>query len=273
MTIASDLVGETYWSTLWSSMESFQPIDVDEPSLLNHMNRQFDDWFARFLGAGAMRGGDFLEVGCARSAWLPYFGRRLGLRVHGLDYSEIGCRQAEEVLRRAAVTGEIRHGDMFAPPADWSSHFDVVMSWGLIEHFEDTSAAIRAVAHFAKPGGLVITIVPNMVGSVGLLQKLLNRPVFDLHRQLSAAGLRRAAEAAGLEILDNRWFGVSNYWVANLNGLDPSTVGFWVKRQLLRAACAVSVGLWAVERRLGPLPAVGAFAPYVVSISRRPPAG
>jgi 2-polyprenyl-3-methyl-5-hydroxy-6-metoxy-1,4-benzoquinol methylase len=268
----ADLAGEAYWSSQWESMRSYRPIDVEDGSLLNHMNRQFDALFARYLAPVMQSGGDLLEIGCARSEWLPYFSRRFGLRVHGLDYSDVGCRQAEVALQMAGVPGEIRHGDMFAPPVDWLGRFDVVMSWGLVEHFEDTGAALGAVARFARPGGLVLTVVPNMVGTVGLVQRLLNRPVFDLHVPVSAMRLRDAAAAAGLEVLHNDWFGASNFWVANLNGLDQASVAYWLKRQALRGVCALSVGSWLIERLVGPLPATEAFAPYIVSIARRPAA-
>lgn len=271
MKVNSDLAGEAYWSTLWETMKSYQPISMDDASVLNHMNQQFDALFAQFLGPITRSGGDLIEIGCARSEWLPYFARRFGLRIHGLDYSDIGCRQAKEALRLAAVDGEIRQGDLFMPPADWEGRFDIVISWGLIEHFHDTAGALRAVARFAKPGGLVLTIIPNMHGTVGLLQRLLNRPVFDVHVQISADRLRANVEAAGLEVLYNDWFGVSNYWVDNLAGLNKSTLSYWAKRQLLRAACTVSVGLWMVERRFGRLPAVRAFAPFVVSVARLAP--
>jgi 2-polyprenyl-3-methyl-5-hydroxy-6-metoxy-1,4-benzoquinol methylase len=51
------------------------------------------------------------------------------------------------------------------------SAFDVVISFGLVEHFEDTDACLKAINKFLAPKGLLITFIPNMVGFTGFLTK------------------------------------------------------------------------------------------------------
>jgi 2-polyprenyl-3-methyl-5-hydroxy-6-metoxy-1,4-benzoquinol methylase len=51
--------------------------------------------------------------------------------------------------------------------------FDVVISFGLIEHFEDTDACLKAISQFIAPQGLLITFIPNMEGFPGFYKNCL----------------------------------------------------------------------------------------------------
>ena len=92
----------------------------------------------------------------------------------GLDYSDIGCQKSRAILRNEGVEGQIFHGDMFDPPAHLKGKFDVVFSNGLVEHFEDTKKAVSACASFLKPGGMMVTLIPNLSGMLGPLQQILD---------------------------------------------------------------------------------------------------
>src|SRR5437588_8131675 len=54
-----------------------------------------------------------LEVGCGNSIWLPYVGRKTGVPVAGLDYSEAGCELARQQLAAEGVAGKIFCADLF----------------------------------------------------------------------------------------------------------------------------------------------------------------
>jgi SAM-dependent methyltransferase len=158
---------------------------------------------------------------------------------------------------------------MFDPPLDWVGRFDLVVSFGLIEHFEDTSAALSALCRLLRKGGTIVTVVPNMHGTVGLMQKLLNRPIYDIHVPISSRRLREATEAAGATPFVCDYFGAMNYFVNNLNGLRTDTLSYFIKRNFLRVPRVLSGIVWAAEMAVGPLPAIRAFAPYVVCLARR----
>src|SRR3954462_6542399 len=182
-----DLAGRQHWDDMWAQ-EAFSPdINPRSSSLWAHRDHLFHQTIARLLAG--RRGQHVVELGCARSAWMPYFAREFGCRVSGLDYSPLGAQQTSERLRQAGIDGEVRCADLFDPPRDWMAAFDVVSWFGVAEHFEDTTAAIAAAAALLKPGGLLITEVPNMVGFNGRLQRLFNKPVYDIHVPLDAPTL------------------------------------------------------------------------------------
>lgn len=144
-------------------------------------------------------GGSILEVGCGGSGFLPHFRNAFDLDVYGLDYSPVGVELAKENLRLQGAEGTVWQGDLFAPPPE-VGEYDAVFSWGFVEHFDDIPEVMRALARFAKPGGRVITAVPNFSGWLRHLQKHLDPKDYGAHNPIRRAELDRAIEDAGLVV-------------------------------------------------------------------------
>jgi SAM-dependent methyltransferase len=267
MSRQGDLAGKEYWDQSWQiPMPGL--LDINDGSLANEMNLRLHELLMQVVGPTGGQGRQLLEVGCARSVWLPYFARQLRLQTAGLDYSEIGCEQARALLTAAGAKADVHCADMFAPPDTLMGRFDFVFTLGVMEHFRDTAGALSALGKFLKPGGTVITVIPNMKGSVGALQQLADRAVFETHVPLTDAQLRAAHEAAGFDVGRCEYFVSTNYYVVNAG---PRRSGW---RYRLARLCGgllgrVSMGVWMLERRFGRWPAVRAFSPYVICVARR----
>src|SRR5262249_54413718 len=107
-----------YWSANWARERSLpRPVDPSGPGLANSVDRAWHHYFCEAL-ANVPPGSRLLEVGAARSRWLPYFAERFGFAVTGLDYQEEGCAQAREILARAGLPGDVICADLFAPPTE-----------------------------------------------------------------------------------------------------------------------------------------------------------
>jgi SAM-dependent methyltransferase len=204
------------------------------------LHRYFESVFAPLRDQRAR----LIEIGCAQSKWLPYFARHWGFYVAGLDTSDLGCERSRAMLGAAGVAGEIKCGDMFDPPLEMRERFDVVLSFGLIEHFPDTATAVAACASFAKPGGMILSLIPNMNGIPGFLQRLLDREVYDIHVPLDTPRLAAAHADAGLSVSRCEYLLSANLAVLNHPGLRPQLLN--------RAARAALIGgtgtVWALER-------------------------
>jgi len=211
-----------------------------------------------------------VEVGCARSAVLPLFAKRLGLQVSGIDYSPNGCEQTRLMLEREEVQGEVYCCDIFNIPDDLIERFDVVVSFGLIEHFSDSTAIVAALSRLIKPGGLIFTNVPNMYGMTGLAQKILDKDVYDIHVPLTAEVVREAHEQAGLNIVSCDYFLSTNFGVINLNSIRVYSFEWWIKKVTLAILARISMGIWWSERMLGSWPTSRAFSPYVNCLAIKP---
>jgi SAM-dependent methyltransferase len=238
---SNDLAGAGYWNSIWQRSESRLPMNPHDRSIGNYVARQLHEFLSQAVRQATpvpvTQGGDavrVLELGCGNSPYLPYFAREFSADVYGIDYSSNGCEAAVEICQRAGVPiGRIWSGDLFDPldfSASWGSavdSFDVVFSLGLVEHFTDTAGVLRAAARYLKPGGTMISVIPNFgKGSLsGWLQKRLNREVYEKHVPLTLAKLHEAHVHANLVPTLAAWVCVFNFGVVNLGDLPARRVG------------------------------------------------
>lgn len=211
-----------------------------------------------------------VEVGCARSQALPVLAKRLGLSVSGIDYSQNGCEQTRVMMEREGVSGEIYCSDIFSVPDSLKGTFDVVVSFGLIEHFSNTHEIVSALAALLRPGGVILTNIPNMKGTTGFVQKILNRGIYDIHIPLTPTQLQSAHEAAGLCEVKANYFLSTNYGVVNLGDPNRRIPIWWAKKIALAVLVRISMAVWWVERMSGKLPVSQTFSPYINCTATRP---
>lgn len=255
---------KNYWDGVWGAQGGVPVFDPLSQALDREYDRSFDREVRSAMKIWGGQAETLIEAGCGGSQFLPYFAKQFGLRVAGIDYSETGCANVSQALADQGVDGTIHLGDMFSPPAAMGT-FDVVVSIGLLEHFLDTAAAIRALSAMGRSGGMILSIIPNMTHLPGLLQKIMDRKVYDLHVPLDLETFRAAHVAAGLDVLD------SHYWMTvNLNALnsriDGRPYGRWLP--YLRAGC--SQAWWALEHALGLYFPNKVTSPYISCVARIP---
>jgi len=268
VSVSDDKAGRDYWDSLWGARQPPDPIAPTQSGYANYVNRKFHGFFVSHL-ARMRPGASFLEVGCARSAWLPYFATEFKFEVAGLDYSEIGCQQEQTLLSLAGLEGRIICADLFTPPEWMFGSFDIVCTFGVVEHFQNTDECIRALARYLKPGGIAITIVPNMCGVIGRLTRMLNRPIFDIHVPLSSESLASAHWNTGLVVQECRYFLSTNFGAMNLDEKNRAGPPVLTKKLLHKSLNAFSLLTWTVEKVIGPLPASRALSPYIVCVARK----
>ncbi|TMH37999.1 MAG: class I SAM-dependent methyltransferase [Betaproteobacteria bacterium] len=265
----TERVGRGYWDSSWEAEkrlpEAFDPAVKGVRSLFRRPFHRFIDDCVRRVAAP---GSSLIEIGCGRSQLLPYFAKQFGLRVAGLDYSPIGCDKARQILRRERIDGEIYCGDLWTFDAFPSPGYDLVFSFGLVEHFENTAAVIGALARFARPGGALLTLIPNMRGSVGALQRTLSREIYDIHVPLSADDLSRAHMEAGLSVKGSGYLLPAHYGVCN-QGTRMTTQRWQTRgrRFVHHAAVASSTVLLWVHEYVVRLPATKWMSPYAFTLA------
>src|SRR5438093_762111 len=143
-----DKAGEEYWTKVWSETELPPRINVHGRSLNEYPYRVLHKFYTELFKNYGTKGKSLLEIGCGNSAFMTYFVDEFGFKVSGIDYSELGCEQSRQILKRDEVQGEVILCDAFAPPAELQEKFDVVCSFGVAEHFTDTAETLEAFARF-----------------------------------------------------------------------------------------------------------------------------
>lgn len=269
-----DRAGASYWNDLWSRRPEAMLVDPRASGPWNFPNREVEAFLRSHLEATSKQTpkARALELGCARSMWLPYLASTLGFQVTGIDYSPEGCAQSRQLLSLASVDAEVICADFFSPPEHLLGAFDLVFSYGVVEHFDDTNACIANFSRYLAPGGLLVTIIPNMTGAPGFLQRKLNKPVFDKHVPLRAAQLERAYHSAGLVVKDRGYLVSANPGVINLEGLKKDA-SWLAKKAFVAALSRLSLLGWYFEEHVARLPTWGATAAYVHCVGNKPGVG
>jgi 2-polyprenyl-3-methyl-5-hydroxy-6-metoxy-1,4-benzoquinol methylase len=151
----------------------------------------------------------FIEIGCGSSGWLPYFAKQYGLTVSGLDYSEIGCKLAEKNLQMQNIKyDEIICKDLFSPNCTDGKKYDIVFSYGVVEHFECPEEVLEIFNSLVNPSGICITLVPNINGINGLLCKYFVRPIYAMHHVFTKQSLQKCCIASdGMQLLKTGYVG------------------------------------------------------------------
>jgi 2-polyprenyl-3-methyl-5-hydroxy-6-metoxy-1,4-benzoquinol methylase len=242
-----DKAGRIYWDMMWRSAQRL-PTAVNPASfgLRSYVDRQFHKCFQSILSnpnEQFHRPLTLLEIGCAASRWLPYFAKQFGFSVTGLDYSESGCEMAREILSKEGIHGTVIRSDFFTPPKEMLAAFDVVVSFGVAEHFTDTAACLKAFGDFVKPAGIMITVVPNMAGLLGWLQKLIDFRVFEIHVPLDASALQAEHQSAGLLVKSCCYCGVAHLGGILFASLQKKSPTVFRLLHIVRALNIRAVGL------------------------------
>lgn len=157
----SELTSVDFWDEHYRSahFEAFNPTDWR-----NYVRIQL---VRRLMNLG-LEGRRVLEIGGGGAQILAWLAKQYPTsHFVALDYSEVGC----QIARRRAELDQLQNlevvcADMFNPPKDLFGAFDLVFSLGVVEHFTDLVSALRAKGAFLIHGGLMFTVIPNLVSSI-----------------------------------------------------------------------------------------------------------
>jgi len=160
--LSQELTSSTYWEARWAKQ-------ARSAGWMEQLRRfsmwKYDRMVRRMLDTAQLPNANVLELGCAPGKILQRIHRlRPQLRLNGLDYAADGCRATTAILEKMGMPGRVYYGD--ARTAELPIRFDLVMSVGLIEHFEDPCEIVRSHARFCRPGGNVAIAIPNFTTPV-----------------------------------------------------------------------------------------------------------
>ncbi len=261
----SKLSSQEYWDDVLKVANL--PRVNSASTYLYSVTMRFIDKYIRNAGYAS-----FFEVGCGSSGWLPYFATTYNLRVSGLDYSEIGCKLAKENLDMLGIPyGNIFCRDFFQPLPTDGKQYDIVFSYGVIEHFEKPENVLNIFSSLLNKNGLMITLVPNLNGITGKMLKYFIKDVYDMHNTISAQRLREMHEVNGLQIIKNGYAGIFALgvipWIKSDKGLFKNGT---VRRKLslffLKSFDKIITTLFRVMPFDFPS---RSLSPYVICIARK----
>ncbi len=205
---------QTHWDSAWSSS-----VRARLPSRLNVgvLN------ITRLLGRYVQPGDRYLEIGCAPGKLLGWVSKVLEADAAGLDYSEVGISQCHSLFNALKLDIDLFQEDLFSHQLPLGT-FDVVCSFGVIEHFDDAAPVVQKHLDLVSEGGLAVITVPNYGGVYGKFQSWCDSPNLQLHNLsiMQTESLRKLVNlSADIKSVKAYHFGNIDPWIINLDKKFP----------------------------------------------------
>ncbi|MFO1351203.1 MAG: class I SAM-dependent methyltransferase [Gammaproteobacteria bacterium] len=256
------LTAREYWESRWDRVRL--PF-VFDPARRDPVAREIAKIFAAVLPRQAAL--DVLEIGGAPGQFLAYLALEYGFRAHALDYSAVGCAKIRENFALLGRELEVYERDLFGDLGDLP-RFDIVLSMGFIEHFDDFAAAVVRHVGLLKPGGLLVLGVPNYRGVAAWAMRRLAPRHLALHN-LAAMDERNWTEFA-------RAFGLDTVFQGYIGGIQPQNWRRCERPTLANQALRFSFKLAAqLTRRSAFLRRYNSrhWSAYLLGVYRKPASG
>ena len=162
---------------------------------------------------------NLLEIGGFPGYFSVWAKRKLGIEATLLDYvihPKI-LQELETANHLEPNTIGVIETDLFAYQSE--QKYDLVVSNGLIEHFQDTKNIIQKHAEQLTTGGVLLITLPNFKSLNGWFQKTFDKENYDKHNIscMDLDLLKTLCQALGLQNIEARYDGKFMLWFEREN--------------------------------------------------------
>lgn len=231
------ITDEEYWDDRWEQWNK-----------ISHVARWDKMWgphgsFLKLMKqyVGNLENLSIIELGGAGS----YHGLALGQwgdsAITLVDYSAVGLSKTKEVYKKNQCSVTTIQADFFQWKPE-GQKYDVVVHWGVLEHFQDPSSVLKLCSDLLKPNGKVIFTMPNMEAWGSALWRRWSPEDWARHIYHSDEQIQKACDQVGLEVKERF------YWGAPL--IQIST---WEKRGILQSIFRIIQRAFSLLGKLIPI--------------------
>ncbi|TDQ09844.1 class I SAM-dependent methyltransferase [Pedobacter metabolipauper] len=201
------LTDRQFWVNYW---ESKTGLSVNIPA-----NYLFHQQLAEIINGQHVK--TAIELGGFPGYYAVFLKKYFKLDVTLLDYFV-----HQPVTNSLLSANHLKESDIHIVETDLFNYtpetqFDLVLSCGLIEHFNDTADIINRHIAFVKPGGTLFITLPNFKALNGWFQRSFDRENYDKHNIscMDPELLASICKEAGLDVIQSRYFGHFSIWLEN----------------------------------------------------------
>ncbi|MBK0378022.1 class I SAM-dependent methyltransferase [Mucilaginibacter segetis] len=203
----NNLTDRSFWKAFWESRIGL--IFKLKPTYI------FGDILGKIIAEKKVK--TAIELGGFPGYYAIYLKKYQHLKTTLLDYF-IHHELVEQLLK---VNG-LQKDDINIIEADLFTYkpieqYDMVLSFGLIEHFNDTKFIIGEHIKFLKPGGTLFITLPNFKAVNGWVQRQFDKDNYDKHNinSMDLDLLKSSCEQFGLSNVEAYYHGKFSVWLEN----------------------------------------------------------
>lgn len=206
----NSLTDRSFWEKYWSQYS---------PRVIESL--WFDDCMNYFPKMGRL-----IEIGGFPGEVVAFLNKH-----HQYDVTILDFYTSEEVVRNIEHAYQLSQESIKVIESDFLKYepdrrYDIVTSYGFIEHFDDTNFILKKHLDLLESGGFLFVSVPNFTGLNGWIQKTFDPNNYKAHNIdcMNLSFLAETARNLGLKDVEVFYQGKPCIWI------EPSAkVGFLVK--------------------------------------------
>jgi len=200
--VQKNLTDKKYWNNLYRKIK-FSSASLQHP---------ISKLIKKYISNGKCK--TCLEIGCYPGHFIPIFGK-LGYELNGIDIvSDVNKGLLQWLKKQGYKVGEFIEGDLL--DYQFTKDYDVVCSFGFIEHFTKWDKIIKIHADLVNKDGILIITTPNFRGVIQrTLHYLLDYDNYKKHNieSMNPEQWGKILEKLGFEIIYKGYFAEFDFWV------------------------------------------------------------
>lgn len=181
----------------------------------------FSDIFEKYLSPNKNK--TVLEIGCADSNFLCYLAKKFDFQAYGIDYSDAIIRTADLFKFNNLPEPTLYKADLFS----WQTNdkFDIVCSFGFIEHFENIEEVIKKHTELVASNGKLIITIPHFAHAQYFLHWLTDKDNLKKHniKIMNLRSIRQALEKLPFKVEHLSYYKTFGFWT------ERDSMAWWEK--------------------------------------------
>ncbi|MDB5121090.1 MAG: Cyclopropane fatty-acyl-phospholipid synthase [Sphingobacteriales bacterium] len=205
--MANELTDREFWTNYWESKTDLA-IEIDNDYLFH---KQLETIVKRDKISTA------IELGGFPGYYTIFLKKYLGVSSTLFDYFV-----HTDILKKVLAKNQLNIDEISVIESDLftyqsTKNYDLVLSCGLIEHFQDTKDIIKRHIQFLKPGGTLFITLPNFRSVNGWVQRNFDLENYGKHNIdcMDPALLSKICTELGLKVKQAGYWGRYSVWLEN----------------------------------------------------------
>lgn len=207
------------------SIQEFAPQEVwdkEYKGIKENLDRFIDEhdkvalWLNDFLKTQDGKEKEVFEIGCFPGRYLYHFGKKNYI-LNGIDITEEMDDSFIQWLKsKNFIVGEIKKEDVFSFKP--SKQYDIVSSFGFIEHFANFDALIEQHIQWTKANGYIIISVPDFSNPIQhILHSLSDKKLLSIHnlKAMDMNAWKEVIKKHSVETIFEGHFGGYGFWAGS----------------------------------------------------------